>query len=459
MRFFNFSLSQVMVLTSTISLLTTFSQSAIAANTATTAKRAPVAVAVQTVKKDTLYDWAFSEGIAQGIRREYLNFERGGKVTYIAKDENGIVLRAGSKVKGPKQGEQFGKLLARVDERDETEAVHQAEAQLTAARLQIEQAQTQLQQAKNSENLAADNFARTKAIWEKKLIAKGQFESSRTELLNAQEALKSAQAALAKAKSEEQSVVASLNQAKFGLEKNSIFAPFDGVIRQVNVREGDYWAGPAGASSDKERESLSAMVVIDNSQYEITLNVPYYAANKIKEQQPVFISWSSARLLDSAQTGFKEPQVTSAYVFSVSPSISLGQRAVEVKVHTKDNANLLKDGLHVTAWVMVGKKEQTLVIPQTALIIRNNKPFVYVLDNSPEPENSPEPNNSPELNKGQQAKLVSITTGIEDFDRIEVLSGLRAGMQVITTGNHKLVNGTPIRIVSNSTEPKTVSGE
>lgn len=260
------------------------------------------------------------------------------------------------------------------------------------------------------------------------MIPKEQYESSRTELLNAEESLKTAKTELANAKNQEKSAIAQLNQAKLGLEKTSIFAPFDGVLRKVNVRKGDFWAGPAGGTSDREREATSAMVVVDNSQYEVTLNVPYYAAGKLRESQPVFISWSSALLTQSAQSQFSDEQVAKGKIFSVSPSISLEQRAIEVKVHTNAGAELLKDGMHVMAWILLDKKEQALMVPNEALVIRNNKPFVFI-----------------EIEG--KAKLTAIETGIEGLGAVEVLAGLSAGDKVITVGKHKLVNGTEVRLV------------
>ena len=392
-----------------------------------------VAVDTVTVDQRTIYDWAYSEGLAQGIRREYLNFERGGKVTFIATDSNNIPVRAGSFVKGPKSGERFGQLLGKVDERTDAESVREAEAGLVAADLRIEQAESQLKQAQNNLNLATTSYERAEYIWKQKLIPKEQYESSRTELLNAQESLKTAKAELATARSQKKSTIAQLNQAKVALEKTSIFAPFDGVLRKVNVREGDFWAGPAAAISDRERESSSAMVIVDTSQYEITLNVPYYAADKLKEGQPVFISWSPAKLTNSSKKAFNDGQVTKGEVFSVSPSISLEQRAIEVKVHTSEGAALLKDGMHVTAWIMVDQKDNALTVPYEAIVTRNNKAYVYV------------------ANDDNTAGLVQVTTGVEGLENVEILSGLKAGMQVITAGNHKLVDGTAIRLVAGAT--------
>ena len=391
----------------------------------------PSSISVSSVKAKTgvIYDWVLAEGLAQGIRREYLNFESGGKVTFIARDQKGLPVREGSFVYGPSSGSKLGQLLASVDERADSEALKQSKAELQTAKLRTIQAKSQLVRAQNNLELTESDFARTKVIWEKKLISKKQFDVAQTERLNSQEALRSAEAELEAAKSQELSVSAQLNQAKVKLEKASIYAPFDGVLRTVNIRKGDYISGPGMVTSDREREKNAAMVVVDNSQYEITLNIPSYLGDKLSENQSVYIGLSPAAISEAAQTQFTHGQVVEGSVFSVSPSISLAKRAIEVKVHTTNGAELLKDGLYVSAWILADKKEDAVVLPYSALVMRDNKSFVYVLDR---------------LGK---ANLTRIKTGITGHYQIEVLQGLKPGMEVVTTGNHKLVDGTPVRVV------------
>ncbi|MCO7223353.1 efflux RND transporter periplasmic adaptor subunit [Pleionea sp. CnH1-48] len=389
-------------------------------------------IAVAAVRTETapIIEWRFAEGIAQGIRREFLNFERAGKVVFLAEENVGRQIRAGSKVVGPKQGETFGQLLARVDERSDIQAVKQNEAALEASRLRITQAEAQLEQAKNNLNLAEANFERNKQMWQKKLLSKNQYDSARTELLNAQQNLQSAAASLEAAKSDQASAVAQLNQAKVSLEKTSIFAPFDGVIRKLNIRVGDYAAGPAGGVSDRERESGAAIVVIDTSQYEVTLEIPYYEAGDIQEGQKVYLSFSSHQLHEASKNNFSDKDIAIGSVYSVSPSISLDKRAVEVKVHTQTNANALRDGLFTTAWIVNKEKSDALVLPQSALIIRGRQAFVYKVSAD-----------------GETAKLQPVTLGIEGLSKVEILSGLEPGDRVVTTGKHKLVDQSAIRIV------------
>ena len=263
---------------------------------------------------------------------------------------------------------------------------------------------------------------------EKKLISKKLFDVARTELLNDQEMLTTANSELSAALSDRDSTQADLNQTKVELEKTSIYAPFDGVLRIMNIRPGDYFAGPAPASSEREKESTSAAVIVDTSEYEITLNVPAYAGDELAEGQLVYIGASPQTIRLAAKTEFTRGKVAKGYVFSVSPSISLDKRAITVKVHTEQGAEYLKDGMYVNAWILTSQKKNAKVIPHSALLMRDNKPFVFVL-------------------KDNRAWLRPITMGIFGDSSIEIINGLHLGDKVITTGKHKLVHGASVKVV------------
>ncbi len=96
-----------------------------------------VAVQVEAVRQGPLTQWLFAEGIAQAERKEFLQFERAGQVTFIATDASGKTLREGSRVAGPQGDSQLGQLIARLDERETAAQVAQVDAELAAARTRV----------------------------------------------------------------------------------------------------------------------------------------------------------------------------------------------------------------------------------------------------------------------------------------------------------------------------------
>ncbi|GAA4401883.1 multidrug efflux RND transporter periplasmic adaptor MexH [Nibrella viscosa] len=94
---------------------------------------------------------------------------------------------------------------------------------------------------------------------------------------------------------------------------------------------------------------------------------------------------------------------------------------------TLSNGNLLKAGTFVNVDFSKSSNEKALQIPRSALVESVKNPYVYVVE-------------------GNVARQRPIKVGREFGDSIEVVSGLTAGEQVITTGQINLSDGAPVQI-------------
>jgi len=82
-----------------------------------------------------------------------------------------------------------------------------------------------------------------------------------------------------------------------------------------------------------------------------------------------------------------------------------------------------------------------LLIPLTALRRNPDGEFVYIIDES------------------NQAKLVTVTSGVHIDERVEILTGLEQGQQVITKGFLNLKSGKKVKSVSKKRETRAVSDD
>ena len=94
---------------------------------------------------------------------------------------------------------------------------------------------------------------------------------------------------------------------------------------------------------------------------------------------------------------------------------------------TIDNANGLKAGTFVNVDFSQKSNQKALQIPRAALVESIKNPYVYVIN-------------------GNTVSRRTITVGRDFGDTIEVLSGLSAGDQVVTTGQLNLSDGKPVQI-------------
>ena len=78
--------------------------------------------------------------------------------------------------------------------------------------------------------------------------------------------------------------------------------------------------------------------------------------------------------------------------------------------------------------VLVQEKKNTLVAPQAAVTIKNNQPIVYIVKSD---------------NTVEQRQ---VTIGLTDNERVEILTGVKAGEQVVTAGQANLVDGAKVRL-------------
>ncbi|RIV21499.1 efflux RND transporter periplasmic adaptor subunit [Fibrisoma montanum] len=94
---------------------------------------------------------------------------------------------------------------------------------------------------------------------------------------------------------------------------------------------------------------------------------------------------------------------------------------------TIDNANGLKAGTFVNVDFSQKSNQKALQIPRIALVESIKNPYVYVVN-------------------GNVAQRRAITVGRDFGDTIEVIGGLAAGDQVVTTGQLNLSDGKPVQI-------------
>ncbi len=348
-------------------------------------------VAVKTHKVETrdITEWLFAEGIAQAVRKEFLTFEQPGTVAQIGTDQNGEELREGSKITGPQAGEIHGQPIARLENR-ESNAVYDA-------------AQAAFDQAKD--------------MYERSLKMHNEDVASRQEVEQATAAFKTAKA--------------ELDAAKARLDKTALFAPFDGVITLMNIKDGSFVTGGIMDGSQSGQESSAAVVVIDDSLFEVVVHLPAHQAGIVQRGQDALIAMNGAEMSDHLKGG--DAIVIKAKVWSVSPSVNLQKRSVLVRLRTDgpiSNDFRLKDGMFVTAWIAAKNVSGALSIPYTALIQRGDESFTFVLN----PES-------------QNVYKLPIKTGLYGNEYIEVTDGLKTGYQVIVEGEHLLTEGAKVRII------------
>lgn len=308
-------------------------------------------------------------------------------------------------------------------------AIKTAKANLQAAQSRVNTSTTQLNQAKID-------------------VPFVEYEVAKAKYLNAEVALETAVANLQTAQSQVEASLARLDQAELNLERTSIFAPFDGVVTCLNIKLGDYVTPQStNKSSEYTMMETAPIVLINPSEYEITLNLPAFVGTGVKPEQSAFIISSAVAFPEERETFETEGQefpdkpelnkpievipMAKGKVYSVSPSISPGARSIQIKIRTTEGVEYLQDGMFVTARIIVEEKSDAIVIPANSLIYRKDEAYVFVVDP-----------------KTSIVTKRSVVGGIGDIRKQEVVEGVVEGELVVTEGRHRLVEGTKVKILN-----------
>lgn len=400
----------------------------------TLAEPAPLPVRAVRAEVAPIRAYVFGQGTARAVRRDFLTFEGQGKVTYVKVKEDGETIRGGDRVRGPQTGQKLGELLASLDKRDHVEQTKVARSSLVESEQQVTVARARLEQAEAHQNLAQDTFERNRKLFELKAISSHDLEVSRTRLKTADSDVASARAALQAALSGVAAAQARVEQAKLPMERSSIYAPFDGILTYVNVRPGDYFA-PNLVDTSSEEAALKTipMVVIDPSQFEVTMELPPFEGILVEPGQPAVILTSAETIPSAMELESDAPPgqgILRARVFSVSPAISPGGRAIQIKVRTDGDTISLRDGMFVACWIVVAHKPRALVVPFDVFIYRENQPFVFVVDES-----------------AGRVEQRPVTEGISGLSLQEVLEGVETGDLLVTDGRYGLTHRAPVQVI------------
>lgn len=218
-------------------------------------------------------------------------------------------------------------------------------------------------------------------------------------------------------------------QRRTALDKKRIVAPFNGTlgIRQVNI--GDYLQSATVIASLQDAHSLY-----------VDFHIPEHAVQLIKIGQSVRIEVSARPGLSSLAT-----------ISAIDPIVDTQTRNVLVRATlTHPPADLLP-GMFAHLQVLLTNPGLHIVIEESAIAYSPYGQYVYVV--------APRKNSEgrDELDAEGKPLLIAeqrlVETGERRDGTIVIAKGLAKGEQVVTAGQIKLQNGTPVRISIHRNQP------
>jgi membrane fusion protein (multidrug efflux system) len=227
------------------------------------------------------------------------------------------------------------------------------------------------------------------------------------------------------------SAVAKLEAA---LNQRQLKAPFGGTIGIPRIDVGQYLSPSVSVATLQDLETMRADFFIPEQQLDL-----------LKIGQPMRFGVSDE---DMPFTGS---------ITGIDPKVDPATRLVAVRAEIGNPEGRLSPGQYVRVRVELPRESQIVALPQTAITSSLYGDYVYVVrpiekgvetggaaNATPPPADA----NAPTL----QAAQVFVKSGRRNDGLVEITDGIKPGDEVVTAGQNRLSNGTPL-VVDNTIDP------
>jgi RND family efflux transporter MFP subunit len=302
-----------------------------------------------------------------------------------------------------------GQVLAEIEAPELDQQIKQAKASVDQADAAIEQAQANLQQGHANESLAHATALRFDPLFKKGVISRQDNETYQAQWAAQQAAVQALEKAVGAARSNAAAARANLERFDQLQSYLTVRAPFAGVVTVRNIDAGVLVT---------EGSTLLYRVAQTNP-LRIYLNVPQVDAEAVRVGQ-------HATLTIPDLPGRQFPGVVARTANALDPST----RTLLVEVRASDAGGVLLPGMYAQVDLSVPRKDPPLVIPGDTLVMRSNGPQVAV------------------VSADGTVHFALVQLGRDFGDRLEALSGVKEGQQLVVNPSDAVQEGVKVKISS-----------
>jgi membrane fusion protein (multidrug efflux system) len=116
-------------------------------------------------------------------------------------------------------------------------------------------------------------------------------------------------------------------------------------------------------------------------------------------------------------------------IYAIEPAVDEQTRTVLLRARIPNPGARLKPGMFARVILVLETRENALLVPEQALVPRGNDRSVFRLIDG-------------------KAVLTKVETGLRRPGDVEILQGLKAGEAIITDGQLRLQDGSPVTVIA-----------
>jgi RND family efflux transporter MFP subunit len=355
-------------------------------------KYKPVPVSVHPVTSEEVVSEVMGTGTLEARVQATVSAKIAGRIVELFVDQNDRV----------KQGQ----LVARLDDTELGQEVSVAKATLDTARATVERLKAEEARFKAVLEQAQRDYERYSALAASRSVSQETVEKSRERLSVAEADVAKAAAATIEGIRQATTVEERLRFEEARLSDTRIYSPFDGLVTRRDRETGD-------------------IVVLGTSIFQII---------STREM------WISAWVDESAMTGLKVGQ-PSRVVFRSEPGTQykgnvarLGRevdretREFRVDVYVNELPDNWAVGQRAEVYIEAARKSNVLAIPQRAVVLREGKPGVYIVDEG-------------------KAHWRELVLGVRGIEHVEIINGVTKNDFLIVGGeSSQVADGQRVRV-------------
>ena len=368
-----------------------------------------------------------------------------------------------------KEGDQVkkGQLLCRIKPDIYESTIERVEASVNSTKANLKTNVAQLEQAKANLANAEASHARNKKLFDQNAISQQEFDASKAQYEAAKANVEGLQENIKASEFNVKGMEASLKEASTNLDKTYIYAPVDGTVSKLNVEKGERVVGVTGL------QGTEILRLANLNEMEVSVEVNENDIIRVHKNDTALIEVDAymdkkfkgivTEIANSANTtGITADQVTN---FVVKIRIL---RESYMSLISEINQAPFRPGMSASVDIQTKRVSNVVSVPIMAVTTRNaDSTKVKSMDNeddydtkvtNEETEKAKEKEKpSDELKeyvfviKDGKAEMLTVKTGIQDNDYIEIVSGVSDGQEVITgpygAVARTLRKGTKVKVV------------
>jgi membrane fusion protein, multidrug efflux system len=248
-----------------------------------------------------------------------------------------------------------------------------------------EELKAQLEKAKYNYKLNKDSEYRQRILLEKEAISQEEYENALNRLNTAE---------------------ADINLFEAQIERTKVYAPFDGYIGLRLISEGAYITP----------NNLIASIY-NLSPAKIEFSIPARYSTKVAAGKEIRFTVEN------------DDRIHVGKVYAVEPQIDQNTRTLKIRALADNKRGILLPGQFVRVELIFETINNALLIPSQAIIQDMEGAKVYI-------------------SKNKRAHVVNVVTGIRTPTDVEILSGLKHGDTLVTTGLLQIREGIELQYLN-----------